>query len=66
MINYAKARAIQEFRFIRPAHEARKARTKNRRRHQGLADLIRALAAGLASLGIRSHDGKKRPASPAY
>lgn len=66
MINYAKARAIQEFRYFRPAQEARRARTRNRRRHQGLADLIGALAAGLASLGIRSHDGTKRPASPAY
>lgn len=66
MINYAKARAIQEFRFIRPAQEARKARTRGRRRHMGLADLIGALAEWLASLGLRGGDGKKRPASPAY
>lgn len=66
MINYAKARAIQEFRFIRPAQEARKARTRGRRRHVGLADLIGALAARLASLGLRSRDGRTRPASPAY
>ncbi len=65
MIDYAKTRAIQEFRFIRPA-EARKDRTKGRRRHVGLADLIGALAAGLASLGLRSRDGRTRPASPAY
>lgn len=66
MINYAKARAIQELRFIQPSEEARRDRSRPKRNHRRLEDLLGALARWMAALGIRSRDGKRHPASPAY
>lgn len=66
MNDYAKARAIQELRFIKPSEEARRDRPRRRRQHWSLPDLLGALAGRLEALGIKRSDGKTRPASPAY
>lgn len=65
MIDYAKARAIQELRYIKPSEEARRDRSRRRREHWSLPDLLGALAGRLAALGIKLRDGNTHPASPA-
>lgn len=66
METYAKARALQDLRFIKPSEEARRDRSRRRRNHWSLPDLLGALAGRLAAIGIQRKDGKRRPASPAY
>lgn len=66
MNDYAKARAIQELRFIQPSEEASRDRSRRRRHHWSLPDLLGALAGRLAALGIKHGDGKRHPASPAF
>ncbi|MFP3880800.1 MAG: hypothetical protein ACLFRT_03370 [Actinomycetota bacterium] len=66
MVNYEKARAVQELRYIKPSEEARRDRSRQRRRHWSLPDLLGALAGRLAAIGIQRKDGKRRPASPAF
>lgn len=66
MINFAKARAIQQLRYINPSEEARHDRAKPKRNPRRLQDLLTALAGRMAALGMVTRDGKRRPASPAY
>lgn len=66
MTDYTKARAIQELRYIKPSEEARRDRSRPKRNHRRLEDLLGALAGWMAALGIRSRDGKRHPASPAF
>lgn len=66
MIDYAKVRAVQELRFIKPGEEARRNRARRRRNHWSLPDLLGDLAGGLAAIGIQRKDGRRWPASLAY
>lgn len=65
MSTYQQIRAIQQYRFGGYMGRADRA-GKPRRRHVGVRDLLGTLGRALARLGFRDHDGRDRPASPAY
>lgn len=65
MFTYQQIRAIQEHRYGK-RHTDGSLPRRTRRESGSLHELITALAAGLASVGLREPGDKVRPASPAY
>lgn len=63
MYTYRHVKAIEAHRFAREGSQMHRDRIK---RQSSLADLVGAIAAGLASLGMRGSWGRNRPPSPAY